>query len=95
MQNIGRIVTDVTKVSNLAQSFLSTCRLMLEGVPVTNGPNYRLKRGGGGDKLSPIIAGWVPCGEYSSCLIWLKNICFKFLSFFALFKIVLHVHNTD
>ena len=48
MQNIGRIVTDVTKVSNLAQSFLSTCRLMLEGVPVTNGPNYRLKGGGGG-----------------------------------------------
>ena len=41
VQNIGRIVTDVTKVSNLAQSFLSTCRLILEGVPVTNGPNYR------------------------------------------------------
>ena len=41
VQNIGRIVTDVTKVSNLAQSFLSTYRLILEGVPVTNGPNYR------------------------------------------------------
>ena len=39
--NIGRIVTDVTTVSNLAQSFLSTYRLILEGVPVTNGPNYR------------------------------------------------------
>ena len=45
MQNIGRIVTDVTKVSNLAQSFLSTYRLILEGVPVTNGPNYRQKGG--------------------------------------------------
>ena len=32
---------DVTKVSNLAQSFLSTYRLILEGVPVTNGSNYR------------------------------------------------------
>ena len=41
VQNIGRIVTDVTKVSNLAQSFLSTYWLILEGVPVTNGPNYR------------------------------------------------------
>ena len=41
MQNIGRIVTEVTKVSNLAQSFLSTCRIILEGVPVTNGPNVR------------------------------------------------------
>ena len=41
VQNIGRIVTDVIKVSNLAQSFLSTYRLILEGVPVTNGPNYR------------------------------------------------------
>ena len=41
VQNIGRIVTDVTKVSNLAQSFLSTYRLILEGVPVTNGPNYK------------------------------------------------------
>ena len=40
-ENIGRIVTDVTKVSNLAQSFLSTHRLILEGVPVTNCPNYR------------------------------------------------------
>ena len=45
MQNIGQVVTDVTKVSNLAQSFLSTCRLILEGVPVTNGPNYRKKGG--------------------------------------------------
>ena len=36
-------VTDVTKASNLAQSFLSTCQLILEGVPVTNGPNYRKK----------------------------------------------------
>ena len=41
VQNIGRIVTDVTKVSNLAHSFLSTYRLILEGVPVTNGANYR------------------------------------------------------
>ena len=41
MQNIGQIVTEVTKVSNLAESFLSTCRFILEGVPVTNGPNYR------------------------------------------------------
>ena len=47
MHNIGRIVTDVKKVSNLAQSFLSSYRLILEGVPVTNGPNYS-KRGGGG-----------------------------------------------
>ena len=77
MQNIGQIVTDVTKVSNLAQSFLSTCRLILEGVPITNGPNYRLK----GELNSPVIADWVPCGEYSSCLIWLKNIRFTFLSF--------------
>ena len=41
VQNVGWIVTDVTKVSNLAQSFLCTCRLILKGVPVTNGPNYR------------------------------------------------------
>ena len=45
MQNIARIVTDVTKVSNLAENFLSTCQLILEGVPVTNGPNYRKKGG--------------------------------------------------
>ena len=41
VQNIGRIVTEVTKVSNFAESFLSTCPLILEGVPVTNWPNYR------------------------------------------------------
>ena len=48
MQNIGRIVTDVAKASNLAQSFLSTYRLILEGVPVTNGL-ITDKRGGGGN----------------------------------------------
>ena len=33
VQNIGRVVTDVTKVSHLAQSFFSTCHLILEGCP--------------------------------------------------------------
>ena len=40
VQNMGRIVTDVTKESNFAQSLLGTCWLIMQGVLFKNGSKY-------------------------------------------------------
>ena len=46
MQNMVRIVTDVTKCEILHRASLPSYLLILKGVPFTNGSNYRLKGGG-------------------------------------------------